>query len=180
METKERLFHIDDLALLWGIESKNTLRVTLGRAVKDGWLFRIQRGLYSLHPADKLDPVELGAACLHRYCYVSTETVLRDSGIILQNISAITFVSSISKRWKIGNSHFMSRRLSDMRLMHPAGIYEKKGILYATPERAVADMLYFDPWYHFDHPIDWNAIENLQKEIGYPVTPNRHASSARQ
>jgi len=40
----------------------------------------------------------------------------------------------------------------------------------ATLERAAADMLYFNPKYHFDvrESIDFKKVETIQKEVGYP------------
>lgn len=178
IKTGRNLFHTDDLALLWQIRNPNTLRITLARAAKDGWLYRIRRGLYSLRPAEEIEPELLGTACLHRYCYVSTETILRDAGIILQSISAITFASSVSRCWEAGGSRFISRRLSERFLMNATGIEAKNGALRATSDRAIADMLYFDPWYHFDRPFDWKSVMLLQREIGYPLTPNRYVDSA--
>jgi len=39
----------------------------------------------------------------------------------------------------------------------------------ASLERAVADILYFNPTYYFDahNIIDWTKVKNIQKEIGY-------------
>jgi hypothetical protein len=44
-----------------------------------------------------------------------------------------------------------------------------KGIFMASTERAVADMLYFNPKYHFDIPesINFDTVKSIQKEIGY-------------
>jgi hypothetical protein len=47
---------------------------------------------------------------------------------------------------------------------------EKRGDVYvATLERAVSDMLYFDPKYTFDvkKQIDWKKVKQIQKEVGY-------------
>jgi hypothetical protein len=54
-------------------------------------------------------------------------------------------------------------------LYHPAGIEDQNGNYVATPERAMADMLYFNPRYHFDNPqsIDLEKVKLLQLRIGY-------------
>jgi len=53
---------------------------------------------------------------------------------------------------------------------HPAGIVHQNGVFTADTERAVADMLYFNPKYHFDVPesIDFDKVRLIQKEVGYP------------
>lgn len=177
--TGHTLFHIDDLVQLFEMRNENTLRVTLRRYVKNGYLHRIRRGLYSILPPEKIDPRHLGAACLHRFCYLSAETVLKEEGYILQSVDAFTFFSGASRRFTMLGRRYISRRLHPRFLHHPSGIRDEGGLRIASPERAVADMLYIDPWYHFDRTIDWPAIRSLQNEIGYPRTPHRHADTER-
>ncbi len=175
--TQQPLFHANDLALLLNIESANTLRVTLHRLTRAGILHRIQRGLYSVLPPEKIDPILIGSAVLHRSSYLTTESVLRDEGCILQSIDAITFASGVSRKFECMEHRMISRRLHPRFLQNLQGITRSGGVLRATPERAIADMLYFDPWYHFDKPVDWDRVSALQKEIGYPLTPHRYADS---
>lgn len=179
--TEEPLFHTDDLAVLLGIQNANTLRVTLYRLVRAGILHRIHRGLYSILPPEKIDPILLGNAALHRFCYLTMESVLRDEGYILQSLQAITFASDVSRTFTIRGHRFISRRLHARFLQNQQGILRVRqgqgSIFRATPERAIADMLYINPWYHFDRPVPWDRIRALQNAIGYPPTPRRHADS---
>ena len=161
------------------MENANTLRVTLHRLTRAGILHRIQRGLYSILPPEKIDPVIIGSACLHRSSYLTTESVLRDEGYILQSVNAITFASSVSRRFVIRGHRYISRRMHPRFLQNLHGIQRNGGMLRATAERAIADMLYTDPWYHFDRSVDWDHIRALQKHIGYPLTPHRYADPAR-
>jgi hypothetical protein len=177
-ETEQTVFHIGDLATILGIQNENTLRVTLHRLVRDGILHRIRRGLFSTIPAGKIDPAILGNACLHRYAYLSTESVLRDEGYILQSVDAITFISGVSRRFEVCGHRVVSRRLHARFLHNQLGVVASGGMFRARPERAIADMLYFDPWYHFDRPVDWDAVHSLQQEIGYPLTPHRYVDPA--
>lgn len=174
------LFHTDDLALMFDIHNENTLRVTLSRYGKEGILHRIKRGLYSIIPPEKIHPHILGAACLHRFCYLGAESVLRNDGYILQSMDAITFFSDVSRRFSMLEHRFVVRQLSDRFLHNQTGIKETDGIFVASPERAIADLLYIDPWYHFDRPIDWKKIFTMQREIGYPPTPHRYVDSTHQ
>ncbi len=164
--------------MLLGIDNANTLRVTLYRLTQAGVLHRIHRGLYSLLPSDRIDPSLLCAASLHRFCYLTTESVLRSEGYILQSMDAFTFVSDVSRRYEVREHRVISRRLHPRFLHNQEGIIRKNGILQATLERAIADMLYFDPWYHFDRPVYWARIAALQETIGYPRTPHRYAAAA--
>jgi predicted transcriptional regulator of viral defense system len=166
------IFHTGDLRRLWNIKNLNTLYTLLTRYVKRGVLFRIYKGLYSLVSIDKLEPLLLGIKAIHSYAYVSTETVLVEEGVIAQVIYDHTLVSGYSRHFRIGQHSYTSRKLSAKFLYNPAGITEENGIMKATLERAVADLLYFNPRAYFDgiEIIDVAKVRALQEEIGYPLT----------
>lgn len=173
---REIIFHIDDLANLWEIADRNTMRITLKRYTDNQLLYRIYRGFYALQPLMELDPIALGAKALHQFCYLSTETILWQDGFISQAPSMYTFVSSISKDFRIGPHRFKSRKLHDRYLYQPMGLITQNGVKQALPERAIADILYFNPKFHFDRPVQWGKIKKIQKEVGYPLTPHRYDS----
>ena len=154
---------------MWDISNKNTLYTTIKRYIQKGVLLPIYKGLYATVPISELDPVELGRAVIHRYTYLTTESVLAQAGIISQATYAYTFVSSLSKKTTVGSFSFLFRKLKDEYLYNPAGIVNNDGNFVASTERAVADMLYFNPKYHFDfsESIDFEKVRRLQKEIGY-------------
>jgi hypothetical protein len=164
------IFHSNDLAILWGISNKNTLYTTIKRYVQKGVLIPVYKGLYSTVPLAQLNPLELGKAVIHRYTYLSTESVLSQAGVISQATYWITFVSDLSKKITIGATSFLYRKLKAEHLFNPAGITNQNGIFTATLERAVADMLYFNPRVHFDVPesINFEEVKSIQKEVGYP------------
>lgn len=167
----EQVFHTQDLANLWGIGNKNTLYTTLKRYTKAGLIFRVYKGLYSIKPVDKVDPYLLGVKALHKFAYISTETILSKAGIILQDIQYITIISSESKKFSIGDINYRSRQLDDKFLFQTNGIDIKGGVNIATTDRAVADLLYFQPSFYFDNPnqIDWSGVRKIQKEV-YDIT----------
>ncbi len=170
IKTDSNIYHTNDLAILWNMANKNTLYTTIKRYVKNGVLIPIYKGLYSTVPISQLDPLKLGKAVIHRYTYLTTESVLGQAGIISQATYAFTFVSSLSKKVKVGNYSFLFRKLKDGFLYNPTGIENKNGNFVATTERAVADLLYYNPKYHFDfsESIDFDKVKRMQKEIGYP------------
>ena len=163
------IYHTNDLAILWNIANKNTLYTTIKRYVQKSVLIPIYKGLYSTVPISQLDPLELGRAVIHRYTYLTTESVLAQAGIISQATYAFTFVSSLSKKVNVGNYNFLFRKLKDEYLFNPTGIENQDGNFIATTERAVADILYYNPKYHFDFSasIDFEKVRCIQKEIGY-------------
>lgn len=170
LQLDRKVFHTNDLAVLWGIADRHNLYITISRYIDRGVLFPIYKGLYSTIPISSLNPLELGPAIIHSFTYLTTESVLSQAGVVSQRIYDYTFVAARSKRVSVGQWSFRFRKLKDDYLYHPAGIANKDGILVASTERAVADMLYFSPKYHFDVPeiIDFDKVRSMQKEIGYP------------
>jgi hypothetical protein len=165
-----KMFHTNDLAVLWEIGNRHNLYMTITRYIDKGVLFPIYRGLYATVPLTSLNPLELGQAIIHRYTYLTTETVLSQTGMITQRVLDYTFVADRSVRVSVGPWSFRFRKLKDGYLHHPAGVINQAGVFVASAERAVADMLYFNPKYHFDVPesIAFEKVRLIQKEVGYP------------
>lgn len=177
---KNAVFHTSDLARLWGITNTNSLYTLLKRYNEKGILLRIYKGLYSLRKPEDLDPLLLGAKALHSYCYVSTETILVNEGVITQMDYEYTFISEYSRKFEIGENRYRSRQLQKQYLFNSEGIYKKNGILMATPERALADLLYFHPDIYLDgiKLIDLRKLNDLQSTIGYNLTTKDNVNHA--
>lgn len=169
LKAGRKLWHTQDLALLWGVINRNTLYTTVKRYVDKGILIPIHKGLYSTLPLSDLDPVEVGLAIWHRYAYVSCETILARCGLIFQAVYPVTLVSSQPGKFAVGGQQFLVRQMVGPCLFQTAGIGQKGSVFEADCDRAAADMLYFDPKYHFDGAgqIDWQRIRQIQKEVGY-------------
>ena len=150
IKNDRKLFHTQDLALLWEISDRNTLYTTIKRYVAKGILIAIHKGLYSTLEISKLNPVELAVAMIHDFAYVSCETILAKNGIITQEVNALTLVSNKSAKFKAGNISVLVRKMADNLLYNPDGIVRVGNIFEATPKRAMADMRYFAPKYHYD------------------------------
>jgi len=161
------VFHLDDLARIWGVNNRNTLLTSLKRYVKSGLIFRLYRGLYSIKPIAELDPLLLGAQAINSYCYLSGETILAKQGIIFQQVDSFTFMGKKTKRFKVENYRYYCRQLKDEFLYNDIGIDKTGKFNLATSERAVADILYFDPSYHFDNPdtINWAEVHKIQVTV---------------
>ncbi len=113
----------------------------------------------------------LGIKSLNGFTYLSTETVLARHGIIFQSSSAITLIGSKSEKFSLGGNFYIVRQLSDKYLFNSSGISLAGGYYQAEPERAVADLLYFNPDHYLDGEdrVDWKKVEEIQKEVGYKV-----------
>lgn len=169
LKQPKKLFHTHDLELLWNIDNKSTLYSTINRYLKRGYLIQVHRGFYSTVDLNDINPIELGTSAIHEYCYLTTETVLTNSGIIFQIVPHLTFCSSKNRRLMINDQSFVSRQLKPAFLFQSTGIIDQGNYRQASPERAIADMLYFSPKYYFDSHdfIDWKKVKEIQKEVGY-------------
>ncbi len=170
LQDSRKLYHTQDLAILWDIGNSNTLYTTIKRYIKRGLLNKIYKGFYSSVSLNEIDPILLGLTGLHCYGYLSTESVLVKEGLIFQDVRYITLVSETSRRFEIAGHKFLVRQMKDSYLYNETGItMNDKGIKVASIERAVADMLYFNPSYHFDakNIIDWKKVKEIQSKIGY-------------
>lgn len=167
LKQERKLFHTKDLALLWRINNQNTLYTTVKRYVKKGILLPIHKGYYATSPIADMPPFLLAQGYLHTYAYLSTETVLIEKGVIFQQANYLTLISSVSKKFQIGNFSFLCRKLSAKYLLNPVGIVKEREVIKSTLERAVADTLYFNPHYYFDKRdlINWRLVKKYQKEV---------------
>ena len=163
----DTIFQVDDLARIWGISNRNTLLTSLKRYIKDGLIYRIYRGLYSIKPLTELDPLLLGPKAFNGYCYLSGETILAKHGVIFQQVEYYTFIGEKSRRFEIGDYKYYCRQLKDGFLYNDIGVEKNGKFNIATLERAVADILYFNPRYHFDNPniIDWKEVKRIQRFV---------------
>lgn len=177
MRQKEQVFHTQDLAVLWKFKNRHNLHITIKRYCDRGILHRIYKGMYSTAPLNEIHPWKLGAKALHDYCYVSVETILQKEGFINADVRDITFISNKSKAFSISSNFYRSRKLQEKFLFNPAGITEENSVKIATPERAIADMIYFNPRANFDRPVDWKKVKAIQQAVGYPLTKARYVHS---
>lgn len=169
LKQDRRLFHTRDLAVLWGVTNDNTLYTHISRYVKKGILQAVWKGLYATVPVSDINPFELGLSMLHRYAYISCEYVLARSGAIFQSSDTITLVSTISRSFTMAGHHYVVRQMSEGLVYQTPGISVSDGIRMANPERAAADMLYYQPNFHFDNrlAINWTTVKVIQKEVGF-------------
>jgi len=169
LQDSRYLYHTQDLAVLWAIDNSNTLHTTIKRYIKRGFLNKIYKGFYSTKPLKKINPIQLGIVGLHRYSYLTTESILIKKGLIFQETQYITLVSNVSKRFEIAGHKFLVRKMQDKYLHNETGITIQNEVRSALTERAIADILYFNPNYHFDakNIIDWKKVREIRNKIGY-------------
>ncbi|OGY86288.1 MAG: hypothetical protein A2233_02805 [Candidatus Kerfeldbacteria bacterium RIFOXYA2_FULL_38_24] len=184
LSQKQLILHTQDLAAIWNISNKNTLHQTASRLISLKYLYPIYKSLYSTRSLSKTNNLDelwaLGVSAVHNYAYISCETVLYQQGFINTPPQYISIISHCSKNFRIAENFYKTRQLKDQFLFSPTGIYQndrKFGVNVADVTRAIADMLYFNPRFHFDKKIDWLLVKKVQKKIGYPLTKKRYVYS---
>ena len=166
--TGEQVFHLDDLARIWGINNRRSLVIAVNRYVKSGLLIRVYRGLYAIKKVSELNPVTLGAKLWRGYSYLSAETVLAKYGVIFQQVEPFTFIGPKTKQLTIGPYRYHCRQLQDKHLYNDLGVIKGQVVVAeASLERAAADLLYFNPRYHFDNPGALNKarLRKIRREV---------------
>lgn len=153
------VFTTADLAIIWGIENKNILRVTIARAVEKGYLESIRRSVYKLKDKE-IDIFEL-AGKLKKKSYVSFETVLANAGIIFQWHNEIISASDRSSAVKNKYGKFLYRRLPKNILLNNKGIINKGNYFIASAERALCDKIYKDGVSYFDSLSEIDAAKAI-------------------
>lgn len=150
LASKERyLFTPDDLRALVPDLSDGAYKTLLSRAVSQGHLARVCRGLYLFEPVNPSGGLVLfhAAARLRatQFNYISLETALSDSGVISQiPINWITLMSSGRSsriscgRW--GTIEFVHTRQKPQDLVRDVHYDSRCRLWRATPKQALRDM----------------------------------------
>mgnify|MGYP001568587048 CR=1 FL=1 len=169
LQSDQKLFHTQDLALILGISNRHNLRVTISRYIKKGILKPVYRGLYSTVPIQNIDKYKLGSFFIHKFCYVSLHSIFERHGVINQVVYGVSYISSISKRILFSDIQFIYKQMKPQFLLNLEGINLVDGTYEASLERAVADMIYFNPKFYFDSPnlINWNRVSEIKRIVGY-------------
>lgn len=157
LRSTKTVFSVKDVALLWGEEAENAIRVRLNNYVKTGKLIRIHRGIYA---KDKnYNRFEL-ATRIYTPSYISFETVLTRAGINFQFYGNIFVASYVTREIIAGDQKISFIRMKDYVLSNTAGIEHPDDIATATKERAFLDRIYISKDYHFDNlnALDWNKV----------------------
>lgn len=167
LQQTQKIFSTADLALLWGITKRNTLLTTIKRYKKNSILFVIRKGLYSVIPLDELSSLHLGTVYIRGFCYVSLQTVLAINGLINQEVQKITLVGGRSKSFSAAGQDYICRKLKPACLHNLLGIDFSQSYPMASVERAVADILYFNPRFHLDAKfgVDYAKLKLIQQKV---------------
>lgn len=144
--------------------SADTRYALVKRAMADGDIIRIKRGLYTLSPLyrkDDLNPYSLSQIILG-LSYISLESALSNYGWIPEAVRAITAVTSrASTEFVTPVGHFTYEKVPQKTLF--AGVERlqdaSKNVWFqATPLKALADYVYL-------HKHDWTSSRPLIESL---------------
>lgn len=162
LKSKKTVFSPKDLLLLWRIQDQNYLKVKIYRAIKNKQLIRLKRGVYALD--ETYNRYEL-ANKLITPSYVSLQTILVRNGVQFQYDSRIWSIASYNRDFVIGAQKYIYRKVKDSILFDNSGIINEQKMSYASPERALVDLLYLEKDFYFDNldTIDLKKCQNIAK-----------------
>lgn len=154
------VFRLNDIALLVGETSFQSLNKKLNYYVRTGKLINPRKGIYT---KPDYNPEEL-ACIVYTPAYISLEYVLQKSGIIFQYDSGITAVSYLSRSIEVTGKTFVFRKIKGEILVNTSGIKRQVNhVNIASPERAFLDLMYLNTEYYFDN------LNPLKKQIVYKL-----------
>lgn len=142
-ELRKPVVTTDDAALAIGSKRSAATR-TLGRLAAVGLLLKVRHGLWALEP--HLDPLVLpGYLTAPLPSYVSFQTALFLHGMVAQ-VPSVTYVASLARTRRVSTrlGTFSIHRLAP-RFFGGCEAMGSSGVLMATPEKALLDMLYLAP-----------------------------------
>jgi len=140
------IFSNRDISTFCPGQKKDNLTKLFYRWVKQGWIYRLKKGLYELtYPGDFSIPDMHIANRLYSPSYVSLETALSNYSIIPEVSMAVTSITTrLTRRFKNKHGLFIYHTVRPDAF---SGYYlQKQGefsILIAEPEKALVDYLYF-------------------------------------
>jgi len=170
--SKNSVFSIKDIALLWGESDAGLVKTRIYRYVKTGKLYSIRKGIYA---KDKNYNKSELAIKIYTPSYISFETVLGKAGVIFQYYSQILVASYLTREITVDKQIYTYRKIKDSVLTNNAGIERKDNYSIATPERAFLDIVYLNKDYHFDNlsGLDWDKVFEI-----LPIYSNKRMEKA--
>ncbi len=160
LRSKQTVFSVQDIMMLWGDLGTNAARVRINYYIKNGELYPIRRGFYA---KDKnYNKIEL-ATKIFTPSYVSFETVLAKAGIIFQYYGQIFVASYLTREIVADKQTYSYKKIKDTILTHRAGVMNKENRSIASVERAFLDVLYLYKNYHFDNlsSLNWEKVYEI-------------------
>ncbi len=143
-------------------------RNNLGRWVRKGYLVRLRQGYYAF-PEYRLS-TEFAlwfANIIYKPSYISLHTALSFYGIIPEAVPNITSVTTLKTKTFSNDFGEYSYKNIKPDLMFGYDLKEMEGgrrIMFATPEKALADLLYLYPFYNTERELEELRLDESYME----------------
>lgn len=133
-------------------------RNNLGNWVKQGYLIRLRQGYYAFPEyKESTDFTLYFANTIYKPSYISLHTALSFYGIIPESVPAITSVTTlktISFSNDFGEYSYKNIRPEMMFGYDLRDMEGDRRIMFATPEKAIIDLLYLYPFYNTERDLE--------------------------
>lgn len=141
-EMKKTVFTPQDMILMFGA-TKRAVNGFLSYNSKNNRIIKLKKSLYALR--DEYASLYLIGNKAYSPSYISFETALSYHHLIPETVYSITSATSkISRDWVINDIHYLYRSIKQSAYSGYEIIFaEDNHIRMATPEKALADYLYF-------------------------------------
>lgn len=134
--------------------------------VSKGYLIRLRQGYFAFPEYKESRDFTLYLAnFIYKPSYISLHTALSFYGIIPESVPAITSVTTLKTKTFNNNYGGYSYKNIKPELMFGYDLRDMEGgrrIMFATPEKALADLLYLYPFYNTE-----SEIEELRLDESY-------------
>lgn len=126
--------------------------------VRNGYLIRLRQGYYTFPEyRDSPDFTLYFANFIYKPSYISLQSALSFYGMIPEAVPVITSVTTLKTNTFRNDFGVYSYKNIKPDLMFGYSLREIEGgrkILFATPEKALADLLYLYPFYDTEHELE--------------------------
>ena len=141
-------------------------RNNLGEWVRKGYLIRLRQGYYAFPEyKESTDFTLYFANTIYKPSYISLQTALSFYGIIPEAITEITSVTTLKTMTFSNDFGEYSYKNIRSALMFGYDLKDMEGgrrIMFATPEKALIDLLYLYPFYNTER-----GLEDLRLDESY-------------
>lgn len=166
IKSGKTVFTIQDLLLLFPTHHPQTIRNFFQR-MKKKWI--MQCLVWGIWWFTEYNPYEL-ASKLKKNSYISTQTVLKNAGIIFQRQGkTITSISDNTLTKQTDKNTFQYQKITEKIRLNPQGIITHKTYAIATPERALCDAVYLDQNTAIDNLDEINHHMLIALASSYPA-----------
>lgn len=143
-------------------------RNNLVQWVKKGYLVRLRQGYYAFPEYKEVKEYALYFAnVIYKPSYISLFTALSFYGIIPETVPQITSVTTLKTTRFSNEFGEYSYKNIKPELMFGYDLKEMEGgrrIMFATPEKALADLLYLYPFYNTEHELEELRLDESYME----------------